>query len=289
MDVAGDDLTSVLDSVERVPKSDAWGRQNGIGGDPPNKVYRLTDMSEAVDYRVAGARMAQRRSGELGIIQGGIDDEDPSLYSKPSGALCGKRRMVQHGAVSEEGIRRLKSGESGETKPEPGMDLGGPPGSFVPAASESASVVLAPGGSPLPPVEEKKADDSGKVVERVVYRDRVVEKQVPVPTPFSTWCRRRTKVRVSLPDTDFEVSAIEVCRSANGIVLVMPAGGDAMTFSPRVASRVVISADGVGQVRAVYTGVSFSLPEIDIFGLCFVVPSSVAGDEKTTTKQELKK
>ena len=158
MDSDREDLVSLLDSVERIPGADAWGRQSGIGGDPPNKLYRKSDLSEAVDYRVAGARMSQRRHGELGIIQGGIDDEDPRLYIKPSGGLTGKKRMAQSGAVSEDDIRRLKSGEKVEPKAEPEAeaDLGGPPGSFVSGAGESTPVVLAPGGSPLPTVEEKK-------------------------------------------------------------------------------------------------------------------------------------
>lgn len=99
------------------------GIQTGIGGNPPDKIN--ISYGEPVDAGTAMARLHARKTGEMPVIPGGIDDEDPSLYIKHSTGLLDKMKVAQGKALTAEEIEALKSGASSgrpEPVPEPVRD-----------------------------------------------------------------------------------------------------------------------------------------------------------------------
>lgn len=101
-----------LKDLPRVPHAEGTARtaiQTGVGGNPPDKKY--ISYGEAVDIAVAASRLRARQKGEMEKIAGGLDDEDPKLYSKPEvSSPFAKMKVAQSKALSQKDVARLKAG-----------------------------------------------------------------------------------------------------------------------------------------------------------------------------------
>lgn len=278
-----------LEKIPSVSHTDAWGNQIEKGGSPPNKLYRKTTLDEAVDYRVAASNFVKRRSGKMSIIPGGLDDEDEKLYVDPVMNRSGVK-YAQRSALTDEDIAKLKSG----TKEHIESEANDSSASSVP---EPGHPVVLPPAPPDPPPEKddqqvKKArrrsrQGEPEVIEKVVYKDRIVEKVVEKPSPFDTWKKKRTRVQISTQETTFVISAIDAVRSEHGVALLLPTSDDAMTFIPKVAARVKISSRELGVLNTAFTGVSFDIEELGVLGLTFLVlDEAKARSENTNTNTQ---
>lgn len=115
---------------------------------------------------------------------------------------------------------------------------------------------------------------------QVVYRDRIierpvektVEKIVEKETPGHEWLKRRIRVQIATSETTFNVSAIDIMRSGRGITVILPTDNGAMTFVPRIGAKVTLSAQAFPETDTLFTGVSFDIEALGMFGLCFLVP-----------------
>lgn len=296
---------SEFHDLPRVPRAEGNvhnGIQVGVGGIPPDKVN--ISYGEPVDASVAMARMHSRKTGELPIIPGGIDDKDPSLFIKKDGCgILGKMKVAQGVALSAEDVERLKRGQPPNPTP---LDK------EAHDANDAHEVVLSPRagyvidaepegssfGSPLPDPqvlgEDRRGDSfslggpaghASEDLSNVVYRDRIVEKIVfktvekVVDSPFSEWVKKRVKVHITISETLFIVSAVDVIRSAHGITVILPTTDDGMAFIPKPGARVWLECktDEVGPTETVFTGVSFDIMELGIMGLAFLIPKGSDG------------
>ena len=156
--------------------------------------------------------------------------------------------------------------------------MGGPAGTVPPLEPHGPDEFSGPhGGSQLNgPKGEPGPDIPGP---NVVYVDRPVEVQVPVPveTEASKWLKQRTRVQIATPETTFSVSAVAVVRSIHALTIIMPTANDAMTFIPRIGARIKVQSKETGVVDTVFTGASFDIPELGILGLAFLIPENREG------------
>lgn len=118
-----------------------------------------------------------------------------------------------------------------------------------------------------------------------VYRDRIVEKPVPVVKevpvekevvrevvkdgPFEKWSKGRVRVQIATAEMAFTVSAIAVVRGAFGITVFLPTVGDSFGFVPRTGSKVRLVAKDL-TVDTVFTGATFEIEELGVMGVVFV-------------------
>lgn len=110
-----------LKDFPRVPRTDASGIQIGVGGIPPHK--KTANYGRPVSMEEAAANMVRRKNGELPLIPGGIDDNDPALYDPPkTSSPFEKMHVAQHGSLTPEQVEMLKR----KNTEEPPVESGGP-------------------------------------------------------------------------------------------------------------------------------------------------------------------
>ena len=126
-----------LKDLPRVPHAEGTAQtamQTGVGGNPPDKKY--ISYGEAVDIAVAASRLRARQKGEMEKIAGGLDDEDPKLYSKPEvSSPFAKMKVAQSKALSPKDVARLKAGT-----PKPAQKAAAPQASVGPIQSGPPAV-----------------------------------------------------------------------------------------------------------------------------------------------------
>lgn len=215
-----------LKDLPRVPHAEGTARtaiQTGVGGNPPDKKY--ISYGEAVDIAVAASRLRARQKGEMEKIAGGLDDEDPKLYSKPEvSSPFAKMKVAQSKALSQKDVARLKSGTpkpSPKAAPAPQTSVGpiqsGPPAVGPAEQKDPGNLVLsypgAPGQSTLDGRREgllpSMGGPAGTVEAEITQDAAVVEVQPGVAVekpvgpsrdaPQVVYVDRPVEVRVSVP------------------------------------------------------------------------------------------
>jgi hypothetical protein len=149
---------SELHGLPRVPRAVGGtfnGIQTGIGGNPPDKIN--ISYGEPVDAGTAMARLHARKTGEIPVIPGGIDDEDPSLYIKHSTGLLDKMKVAQGKALTAEEVETLKSGAP-SSEPEPVPESVRDPRAEVVHGNSERSFSVSSSPSPRLVVEERHGD-----------------------------------------------------------------------------------------------------------------------------------
>lgn len=263
---------SSLKDLPRVPHAEGVGIQVGVGGNPPDKLY--ISYGEPVDLAVAAANLKARMRGEKPIIPGGIDDEDERLYNIPTVRSSSKMQVAQRGALSAEDVQRIKNATK-DTSPtvqkplDPHVDSSKE--GFITFTSTPESDNTQHGDLPL---------SADLVKEKIIYRDRVVEKVVEVEkeTPATKWLKNRVAVQISTQEMTFNISAISIIKSIHAVTLILPSSNNTMTFIPRTGSRISIHSEVTDTLETVFTGASFDIPELGILGLAFLIKS--AADDK---------
>ena len=130
-------------------------------------------------------------------------------------------------------------------------------------------------GQPVPVQYVEVPKFIEKVVEKPVEKivEKVVEK--PVETAFSTWSKQRVRVTIATPEMQFSVSAIAVARALYSIVVFLPTTGDSFAFVPKAGTNIRVGYQNKVE-DTVFTGVTFTLDELGLMGLCFLVKSDAS-------------
>ena len=174
-----------LRDLPRVPRTDDAGIQIGVGGIPPHK--KTANYGKPVDYMEAAANMNKRLKGEMPMIPGGIDDNDPALYDPPKTASpFEKMHVAQHGSLTPEQVEMLKRKNSEE----PPVEAGGPskgvecPGAQgvpgVPGVSEvTLPSLVVPTPPPAPVPEVGPQPDAGPNMTYTEYLEKYGEEKKP--------------------------------------------------------------------------------------------------------------
>lgn len=271
-----------LENMDRVPGEEERREMEKNGMTPPGRLYAAG--GEPVELAEAMANLVARRKGKKPIKAGGLDDMDEKLYIKyeDSGPYA-KLKTVQHGALDEGDVARIKANGRESAKEE----ASGPPAGEV--GSDGGGVFLPPAvgvgmvgterGDLLPEIgfpagELKPGPPTVMYVDRPVEKvvEKVVEKIVERETEVSKWLKRRTRVGITMGDVTFSISAIAVVKADHALTVFLPTANDAMTFIPKVGASVSVSNDGE-QADTIFTGASFDIPELGVLGLAFLIPN----------------
>lgn len=85
------------------------------------------------------------------------------------------------------------------------------------------------------------------------------------------YASRRMRVELSVNDLMFGLSAVDVIESMYGVTVLLPLGGDGVTFVPPPGALTKISCQKKGIFAdTAFTGASFELDELGLFGLSFM-------------------
>ena len=286
--------------VKRTPRARDGDLQEGRPH-PALRVYGA--RYEAVSPEVASERLLARKKGEIPIIKGGLDDNDPSLEIKDVG-LPGPY---------EPSRLNNKPRHGGQDKPATPTGGGSspavaPPGPAVPAPDPSAKPAGVPGGGsaesvmmsllssppgsvesmvdieddPLYGIEDRPPPRVGApspdpekehlsgALRKASETIAALQAEKSRKSPAEEYSSGRVRVEVATDSMTFSVSAVDCIRGASGVVLLLPTSGDSMTFIPSPGSRAVLSCHERSSVdECVFTGVSFPIQAIGVLGLVF--------------------
>lgn len=284
--------------VKRTPKARDGDLQEGRPH-PALRVYGA-NYGEAVSYEEARDRMAARKKGELPIIKGGIDDNDPALEITDEG-LPGPYQ-ASHLSNKPRKQKPSKSQPQSQPKADPAPDQDGPnPGGVGRSAIEELMEKvrnMAPGSvgalvqdEPEPEQEQeprksrtkaRRVDNSGmrevadalrQVVAGLVAMRSEAAPQVKteaVNDNGSSVQPQRVRVEVATGQMTFNLPAIDYIRCAGGVAVMLPDSGDSMTFVPATGSPAILACqERSARDEVVFTGISFHLKAIGALCLVF--------------------
>lgn len=311
MPETGDD--DAMRSVKRVPHATEDGLQEGR---PHPALRRYQADYGVVDWTEGIKLLGQRRRGDVPPIKGGVDDGSkemvlegavlPDPYSKmhidPKAPIRTKEARAgaaapsaARGPVSRETAMSFLPGEAEAMVPRsydpftPASDAHEqdiPPDAVMPPRpprkADPESRMRAP-GSGVPRTGDRAAESYESEIASLRRKVEALSARVAA---IDAYLSGRTMVDLGLAGMSVSVPAVDVIESDMGVVLLLPYGGDSMTFVPSVGAEASVRCRDRGvSARAVYTGTRFELPAFGIVGLAFMKDPSSAGPSDAGRKE----
>lgn len=277
--------------LPRVPHATEDGLQQGR---PHPALRRYQANYRVVDWAEGLKLMANRRSGKEPLIKGGVDDGSPEMelkgavlpdpFSKmridpkepvlPPPIAGGKRKAPTRSPGPEPNVANPYPSREELLSSKPGSveGMAGHLDPFSPSDKDEeipSNAVMPkfaePVAAPPAPAPVREQDDRYDAL-RARY-DSEVERARPV----SEYLSGRMRVEIELDSMSFSLSVVDVIESSYGVVVLMPSGGDSMTFMPRPMSNARVSCQKKGvSADVAYMGVSFEIEPLGLLGLAFV-------------------
>jgi len=223
---------------ERVEAAESQGAtvpvasENGVqeGRVPPaQRVYAA--KYQAVSLAEAQANLMKRSSGEMDIIEGGLDDI---------------ATVDEH----EDQISKHGSNDFDPLGGEEAQDL--EPGAAELLAEEQALAAILATAAPAP-----------------IPTAAAPRVATPAPARVNPYITQRTRITLELADGAMSMAAIDVKESKYGVTILLPLQDEGATFIPKPGSEITV-VRGDKRWNCFFPGTYFEAPELGVLGIVFV-------------------